>query len=227
MVTSAFDLIIFDLDGVLVDSELLSCGCLAEALTRHGVTIGVAEVMERFLGRSFSEVAAFYAERMGTPIGEGFRAEQRARLEARFTTSLKPMPHAAELLAGLSIPFCLASSSDPDRIRMTLGLVGFGAFFGERVFSSAMVARGKPAPDLFRLAAERLGAAPQRTLVVEDSPSGVAAGVAAGMTVWGFVGGSHYCGRDGRAILREAGAHRIIGSLAAEFVAEPTGVLTA
>jgi len=222
---SAFDLVIFDLDGVLIDSEVLSCGSLAETLSRNGVPISTQEVMDRFLGRSFTEVMAFYERCRGLPMGEAFQREHRSLLLQRFTLSLQAMPGAASLLGGLKLPFCLASSSDPERVRLSLGLVGLEAAFGERVFSASMVARGKPAPDLFLLAARSLGAAPERTLVIEDSPTGVAAGLAAGMTVWGFVGGSHYAARDGRALLREAGAGRIVESLA-EIVPERAGELT-
>lgn len=211
---SKFDLVIFDLDGVLIDSEVLSCGCLAQMLTRHGVDIDLDEVIRRFLGRSFSVVAGYYAERTGTAMQPSFCEELRDLLLDRFRSGLRAMPHAQTLLDSLSNAYCLASSSDTDRLRASLAMTCLAPYFGGRVFNAAMVERGKPAPDLFLLAAASMGAEPSRTLVLEDSESGVIAGKAAGMTVWGFVGGSHYAGRDGRAMLLAAGADRIVESLA-------------
>lgn len=210
---SAFDLVIFDLDGVLIDSEVISCGCLAEALAAHGLPLSVDEVMDRFLGRGFAEVVAHFAAHTGRAAPEALRADYKRRLVERFRAELRAMPHAAALLRHLSTPFCLASSSDPDRVRLSLGLAGLDAAFGERVFTASMVSRGKPAPDLFLLAAERMRAPPSRTLVIEDSISGVIAARAAGMTAWGFIGGSHQRNRDGRRRLAAAGAHRIFESL--------------
>ncbi len=118
------------------------------------------------------------------------------------------------MLADLQIPHCVASSSDIDRVSLSLSLTGLAPYFDEQLFTSQMVERGKPAPDLFLYAAERMRADPRRTLVIEDSRSGVAAGKAAGMTVWGFVGGSHYRSRDGEAMLYQAGADRVFGRMA-------------
>jgi HAD superfamily hydrolase (TIGR01509 family) len=118
------------------------------------------------------------------------------------------------VLEGLQIPHCVASSSDFDRVTLSLSLTGLATHFDSRLYTSQMVERGKPAPDLFLYAAEKMRADPRRTLVIEDSVSGVAAGKAAGMTVWGFVGGSHYQSRDGKAILSEAGADRVFGRMA-------------
>jgi beta-phosphoglucomutase-like phosphatase (HAD superfamily) len=97
---------------------------------------------------------------------------------------------------------------------MTLSIAGLGDYFGDRIYSGSMVARGKPAPDLFLFAASEMGATAERTLVIEDSVNGVTAGKAAGMTVWGFVGGSHYAGRDGERLLADAGADRVFASMA-------------
>ena len=118
------------------------------------------------------------------------------------------------VLEGLRIPHCVASSSDVDRVSFSLALTGLAPHFDTRLYTSQMVPRGKPAPDLFLYAAERMQVDPRRSLVIEDSVSGVKAGKAAGMTVWGFVGGSHYQSRDGKAILGEAGADRVFGRMA-------------
>jgi HAD superfamily hydrolase (TIGR01509 family) len=124
------------------------------------------------------------------------------------------MPSVAAAVKRLPVRYCLASSSERERVLFSLEVTGLADLFGDRLFTSQMVTRGKPAPDLFLLAATRMGAAPARTLVIEDSVSGVTAGKAAGMTVWGFVGGSHYAHRDGRRQLEEAGADRVFDRMA-------------
>jgi HAD superfamily hydrolase (TIGR01509 family) len=145
---------------------------------------------------------------------EQFSAELRAGVRAAFLSALCPIEGVSSVLEGLQIPHCVASSSDVDRISFSLSLTGLASHFDGRLYTSQMVERGKPAPDLFLHAAERMQADPSRTLVIEDSISGVRAGKAAGMTVWGFVGGSHYRSRDGKAILCEAGADRVFGRMA-------------
>jgi HAD superfamily hydrolase (TIGR01509 family) len=216
------DLIVFDCDGVLVDSEVIACHCLGEMLARYGTPTGLDEIFARFLGRSFAAVESHYQRLHGRPLPDSFRDELRALQIARFARDLKVMPGVPALLATLGRPYCLASSSDPERIRITLEATGLGAYFGDRVYNAAMVKRGKPAPDLFLHAAAAMGAAPAATLVVEDTAIGVEAGKAAGMTVWGFIGGSHYAGRDGRSALAAAGADRVFDSMLA-FWPEPEG----
>ena len=207
------DLIIFDCDGVLVDSEVLSCRCLSKVLASYGIDLGLDQALDLFLGRSMTAVVEHYAA-LGRPIPEQFSAELTAGVRAAFTSALCPIEGVSSVLAGLQIPHCVASSSDVDRVSLSLSLTGLAPHFDNRLYTSQMVERGKPAPDLFLHAAERMQADPRRTLVIEDSISGVAAGKAAGMTVWGFVGGSHYQSRDGKAILREAGADRVFGRMA-------------
>jgi HAD superfamily hydrolase (TIGR01509 family) len=207
-------LIIFDCDGVLIDSEVLSCSCLAEVFAAYGIAISFEEVVERFLGRGFAAVPAYFRECTGRPLPESFPRDLRARQSERFTASLLPMPHVAAVLASLDRPYCLASSSDSERIRISLAVTGLDRFFAERIFTGAMVERAKPAPDLFLLAAATMGVAPADTLVVEDSVNGVLAAKAAGMAVWGFTGGSHYAGRDMASPLRAAGADRVFHSMA-------------
>ena len=207
------DLIIFDCDGVLVDSEVLSCRCLSKVLASYGIDLGLDQALDLFLGRSMTAVVEHYAA-LGRPIPEQFSAELTAGVRAAFTSALCPIEGVSSILEGLQIPHCVASSSDVDRVSLSLSLTGLALHFDNRLYTSQMVERGKPAPDLFLHAAERMQADPRRTLVIEDSISGVAAGKAAGMTVWGFVGGSHYQSRDGKAILREAGADRVFGRMA-------------
>jgi HAD superfamily hydrolase (TIGR01509 family) len=137
----------------------------------------------------------------------------RTGVRAAFLSSLCPIEGVQSVLEDLRIPHCVASSSDVERVSFSLSLTGLAPHFDTRLYTSQMVARGKPAPDLFLYAAERMQVDPDRTLVIEDSVSGVRAGKAAGMTVWGFVGGSHFRSRDGHAILRKAGADRVFGRM--------------
>ena len=211
------DLVIFDCDGVLVDSEMLACRSLAETLTRHGIPSGIEDVFERFLGRSFALVETHYLERAGEPMPEAFRDDFRRRIEEVFAADLLPMAGVADVLQRLEWPFCLASSSDPGRLKVTLRASGLAETFGDRVYSASQVAHGKPAPDLFLFAAGAMGVAPARCLVVEDTVPGVLAGKAAGMTVWGFTGGSHCVGRDIGRKLAEAGADRVFDRMSAFF----------
>jgi HAD superfamily hydrolase (TIGR01509 family) len=209
-----FDLIVFDCDGVLIDSEMLSCRCLSELLCQHGFNIDLPGVFEHFLGRSFSVVEERYRMEFGRPLESGFREALSLALRERFSRDLRPIPGVIAVLDGLRTPFCVASSSDRDRLSFSLAVTKLSAFFGDRVFSSDQVARGKPAPDLFLHAAEQMECDPSATLVVEDSVHGVRAGKAAGMVVWGFVGGSHHVERNGAELLLEAGADRIFSDMA-------------
>jgi HAD superfamily hydrolase (TIGR01509 family) len=207
------DLIIFDCDGVLVDSEVLSCRCLSKVLAGYGISLGLDQALDLFLGRSMTAVLDHY-KTIGCLDPEQFSAELRAGVRAAFLSALCPIEGVSSVLEGLQTPHCVASSSDVDRVSFSLSLTGLASHFDGRLYTSQMVERGKPAPDLFLHAAERMQADPSRTLVIEDSISGVRAGKAAGMTVWGFVGGSHYQSRAGKAILCEAGADRVFGRMA-------------
>jgi len=211
---NGFDLIIFDCDGVLIDSEMLSCGCLGALLREHGYEVDLEGVFGRFLGRSFSVVEEEYRAALGRPLQPGFAQTYRAMLRESFSRDLRPIPGVEAVLARLRTRSCVASSSDRDRLSFSLGVAGLAPYFGDRVYSSEQVANGKPAPDLFLFAAARMGAEPRRTLVIEDSVNGVRAGKAAGMTVWGFVGGSHHAGREGAGALTQAGADGILRHMA-------------
>jgi HAD superfamily hydrolase (TIGR01509 family) len=211
------DLIIFDCDGVLVDSEVLSCRCLSEVLARYGIKLGLDQALDLFLGRSVSAVLDHYRA-AGRLNPELFSAELRAGVRAAFIGGLCPIEGVGSVLEDLRIPHCVASSSDFDRVSLSLSLTGLASHFDGRLYTSQMVKHGKPAPDLFLYAAEKMQADPRRTLVIEDSVSGVTAAKAAGMTAWGFVGGSHYLLRDGKAILEEAGADLVFSRMA-DFLA--------
>jgi HAD superfamily hydrolase (TIGR01509 family) len=206
------ELIIFDCDGVLVDSEVLSCGCLSDALANHGIDLGVEEALQQFVGRSVASIREHYSA-LGRPLADGFLSELAVRVREVFSASLVPIAGVGAVLDRLRVPVCVASSSDLDRVVYSLTLTGLAGYFGERLYTSQMVKRGKPAPDVFLHAAASMNANPHRTLVIEDSVSGVMAAKAAGMAVWGFVGGSHYAFRDGRAILEAAGADRVFSRM--------------
>ena len=188
---SEFDLVIFDCDGVLIDSEIISARMLVAELARLGLTIDLAYVERHFLGRSYPVVMETIRREFGLDLPPEFEAQYREALLAAFQSELQVIPHVHEVLARIAVPFCVATSSSPRRVEMSLKLVGLSDLVGDRVFTSTLVPRGKPAPDLFLYAAEKMGVRPDRTLVIEDSLTGLRAGLAAGMTVWRFVGGSH------------------------------------
>lgn len=207
----SIELVIFDCDGVLVDSERLACQGLVDLLRRYGIAADLAYVLEHFQGRSLASLMEHY-HALDRPLPERFRDELRDWIAHAFRDALQPIAGIDQVLQSLharALPYCVASSSDLQRVRLSLHLTGLDAHFDDRLYTAELVRQGKPAPDLFLYAAERMGIAPQHALVIEDSVSGVLAAKDAGMRVWGFVGGSHYLNRDGRALLRDAGADRI------------------
>lgn len=206
---AGFDLVVFDCDGVLVDSEMLAAECLSQLLTASGRPTGLDDVLALYLGRTLKAIAEDFESAVGRPLPADFPGDLASAIRHAFERDLQPIAGIAEVLAALAVPYCLASSSGPERIALSLRITGLDRFFAGRVFDASMVARGKPAPDLFLHAAATMGAAPGRTLVIEDSVSGVRAAKAAGMTVWGFTGGSHHARLDGEALLEEAGADRV------------------
>jgi HAD superfamily hydrolase (TIGR01509 family) len=203
---TAAALVIFDCDGVLVDSEPLALAVLTDTLARAGATLTAAEAQARFLGRSLASVAAEARDALGVELTEDDLSRMRERLYALFRAELRPIAGVAAAVDALPCPFCVASSSQPERIRLSLEATGLLDRFEGRIFSATMVARGKPAPDLFLLAAERMGAEPAACVVVEDSPAGVRAAQAAGMTALGFAGGGHARAPSHAAALVDAGA---------------------
>jgi HAD superfamily hydrolase (TIGR01509 family) len=200
-----FDLIIFDCDGVLVDSEVISCRAHAETLTRHGYPITSDQVFDRFLGRSMRQATVEIEAEIGRSLPDDFPAQVYAEVFRLFAESLQATPHIDAALAAIELPSCVASSGPPEKISASLNRVGLYDRFAPHIFSAVQVRHGKPAPDLFLFAAERMRALPARCLVIEDSVAGVTAGLAAGMAVLGYHGGSH-CRPDTAATLRAAGA---------------------
>lgn len=195
------ELVIFDCDGVLVDSEPLSMRVLLDTLRTAGLSLDPAIGYDLFLGRSLASIVKTLSEDFGVVLDAAALAEMRQRLYAAFRAELKPMPGIAAMLTALEIPFCVASSSQPERVELSLRATGLWPFFEGRLFSATMVSHGKPAPDLFLLAARVMGYDPAVCLVVEDSPAGISAARAAGMAVLGFTGGSHARGVEHHARL--------------------------
>ncbi|QDA35999.1 HAD family hydrolase [Paracoccus liaowanqingii] len=189
------DLIIFDCDGVIADSEILSAEVLIDQLAGLGIALTLDDVRRDFLGRSFPTVAAHIRDRLARVLPEDFEARYRARLLDRFATDLAPTLGIVELLAALDRPVCVATSSSPPRVARTLEVLGLSTRFGPHVFTASQVAQGKPAPDLFLFAAAQMGAEPSHALVIEDSAPGLAAARAAGMRVLHYAGGAHLAGQ--------------------------------
>lgn len=210
----ASGLIIFDCDGVLIDSELIACGVSATCLTEIGIPITAEEIAERYTGISSTTMFADLAARSGTSLPAGFAEEVRLHLMKCFASELVAMPGVHSVLSAINCPVCVASSSAPERLRYSLSLVGLLSRFEPHIFSATQVARGKPAPDLFLFAAAEMGVAPRNCSVIEDSVAGVRAAAAAGMRVIGFTGGSH-CSPGHSELLRCAGAANIIHDLEA------------
>lgn len=214
------DLVIFDCDGVLIDSEIISARMLVEELARLGVEIDLAYVARHFLGRSYPTVMETIRREFGLDLPPAFEDQYRERLLEGFRRDLKVMPGIVEVMDELAVPWCVATSSSPRRVAMSLELTGLAARVGDRVFTASQVAHGKPAPDLFLFAANRMGVDPARALVIEDSLTGLRAGLAAGMTVWRFTGGSHF-GPDTPEEPEDARPHRRFDAFADFFHTAP------
>lgn len=182
------ELVIFDCDGVLVDSEPISNRLLAEHLTAAGFPTTTEESLERYMGGSFASMLEDIDQRFGGEVDDTFSDRYHADLFATFDAELEPVPGVQAVLDALDVPICVASSGAPERIRRVLRKAELLERFEGRIFSAVEVERGKPAPDLFLHAASRMGVEPSRCAVVEDSPKGVQAGVAAGMAVFGYGG---------------------------------------
>jgi HAD superfamily hydrolase (TIGR01509 family) len=206
-------LLIFDCDGVLVDSEHLACAALADVMTTLGHAMTVDEAMRAFAGRSLKDVLARAERLLSRPIPKDLGEQAAVQLMARFRRELQAVAGVKEAIAALPYRRCVASSSEPGRLTLSLDVTGLSALFGNNVFSAVEVANGKPAPDLFLLAARRLGEDPSSCIVIEDSVLGVEAAGAAGMAAIGFAGASH--ANQGLAErLAAAGAEWVIDSMA-------------
>jgi HAD superfamily hydrolase (TIGR01509 family) len=186
MPTAAWDLVIFDNDGVLVDSEVIANSVLAELLSALGHPTTMQDSIDLYLGGSIGRVRQLIEATGVGALPADFEQRYEREVFARFERDLRPVDGVVEALDAITAATCVASSGSHERIRRSLTRTGLIGRFDPRLFSASDVERGKPAPDLFLHAARAMGAAPARTVVVEDSPLGVAAAVAAGMRVAGF-----------------------------------------
>jgi HAD superfamily hydrolase (TIGR01509 family) len=205
-------LVIFDCNGVLVDSEPIVAAVLSQALGRVGVTLSAAGAMRRFHGRRPADVFAAVEAATGRALPSDFSSLVAAETLKRLRTELRPIAHAAHALMWIRGPKAVASSAPAERIRSSLEVTGLMRFFEPRLYSASAVEHGKPAPDLFLLAAARNQVEPRECIVVEDSAPGIAAAVAAAMTPIGFVGGSPTPGRLAAELLA-TGARTIVADM--------------
>jgi HAD superfamily hydrolase (TIGR01509 family) len=182
-----FDLVIFDCDGVVVDSERIVFEVFGSFIRSLGVHLSDAETREQFLGRSLADCMVIVERLRGTPAPPGSLERYMADRDRVLRERVEPVAGIREVLAALTIPYCIASSGGHDKMRITLGATKLMPLFEGRLFSATEVPHAKPAPDIFLFAAERMGASSARTAVVEDTVNGVRAGRAAGMTVFGYV----------------------------------------
>ena len=207
-------MVIFDCNGVLVDSEPLAAAIVSQEFMRAGFSLTPDIVARYFTGRRPADMFAEVEAAARRKLPPDFATKVATATLRRFRAELRATKHAAYALSWLRGPKCVASSSSIDRIRLSLQSTDLIRFFEPNLFSASEVRNGKPAPDLFLHVAGRMHVQPAECIVVEDSAVGVAAGVAAGMTVIGFVGGSHATGQLGNH-LRAAGAIKVISDLRA------------
>lgn len=204
------NLLIFDCDGVLVDSEILAVRAEAQVLSEVGFPMTEDEIASTCVGLSYPDMMALLEERFGKPVPVGLEERIQKEAVAAFPTELREIPGITELLVGSDMARCVASSGTPERIGLSLSITGLDACFApETIFSSKFVAAGKPAPDLFLYAAEQMGVAPEECLVVEDSPHGITAARSAGMLAVGLTAGRHMRPNTIER-LSAAGAHHIV-----------------
>jgi len=206
--------VIFDCDGVLVDSEVIALAATRRTLEEAGLNLSEAEMRERFLGMRQDSVLERVEVELGAPLPQGFPDKLACEILSTFARELKGVEGVRQAIHGLAARVCVASSSAPDRLRFALKVTDYEALFAPNIFSAAQVERGKPDPDLFLFAAQSMGVAPRDCLVIEDSVAGVKAARAAGMTVFGFAGGSHFSGPAQASQLTAAGADLIFDDMA-------------
>ena len=207
-------MVIFDCNGVLVDGEPIATAVAAQEFTRAGFPMTPEVIGRYFSGRRPADMFDIVERATGRKLPSNFAAVVAAATLRRFRAELRATPHAAYALTWLRGPKCVASSSSLDRIRVSLEATGLLKFFESNIFSASDVPKGKPAPDLFLRAAARTRVSPSECIVVEDSPAGIAAATAAGMTSIGFLGGSH-AGPDLGPLLIAAGARTVIADMRA------------
>jgi HAD superfamily hydrolase (TIGR01509 family) len=202
-----FELVIFDCDGVLVDSELITSRVFASMLNELGISVTLEDMFAKFVGRSMGQCLEVIESLLGHEIPEDFVHQYHLRTAIALQADLKAVPGIEAALNAIKLPYCVASSGSHEKMQMTLGITGLITKFQGRLFSVTDVARAKPYPDVFLYAADKMGVAPSACAVIEDTPTGVAAGVAAGMKVFGFHA------HTPKQRLRDAGAHFTFDSM--------------
>lgn len=207
-------LLIFDCDGVLVDSELISLGLLIDHCADHGFAMDMAMACACFLGKPVSTAAREVNALHQISIPEVDLAEFQQKILKRFKAELKPTPGIQDALGKLALPKCVASSSNLERIEASLRLTGLDGFFQGQVFSTDMVARGKPHPDVFLHAAKEMGGDPGTAIVIEDSPAGLKAAKAAAMKTIAYAGGNHAAHADLKTVLKTYSPDILIDDMA-------------
>lgn len=180
------ELVIFDCDGVLVDSDRISLRVQAQWISALGLETSYEDCVRDFLGLGMPATLRILTERLGRPLPPGWEEDLNTAVRNAFRAELQPVPGVIEALERIELPTCIASSGSQEKMRFTLELTGLWDRFAGRIYSGDEVSRGKPAPDLFLHAASRMSAAPHRCVVVEDSPFGVIGARAAGMSVLGY-----------------------------------------
>jgi HAD superfamily hydrolase (TIGR01509 family) len=179
-------LAIFDCDGVLVDSDRISLRIQAERISALGLETSFDDCVRDFLGLGMPRTLEILRQRLGRPLPEGWLDDLEAAVDEAFRRDLRPVPGIGEALDRIELRTCIGSSGSHEKMRLTLGLTGLRERFEGRIFAAEEVERGKPAPDLFLHAADQMGVAPERCVVVEDSPFGITAAKAAGMRSLGY-----------------------------------------
>jgi HAD superfamily hydrolase (TIGR01509 family) len=196
-----FELVIFDCDGVLVDSERITNQVFADMLNEIGLPVTLEDMFQQFVGRSMSQCLDLITEMLGAHPPEDFVGNYRRRTTSALLSKLTAVPRIENALDQIRVRYCVASSGDHDKMRTTLGMTGLLPRFEGKLYSVTEVEKGKPHPDVFLYAAQKQAVAPSSCIVVEDTPTGVKAGIAAGMTVYG------YAALTPASRLIEAGAH--------------------
>jgi HAD superfamily hydrolase (TIGR01509 family) len=207
MSSNRFALVVFDCDGVLVDSELITNRIFASMLNELGIAVTLEDMFEQFVGRTMATCLEKVAGLLGRPVPDDFAERYQVRSNAALKAQLRAVPGIEAVLDEIKVPYCVASSGSHEKMQTTLGITGLLPRFQGRIYSATEVARGKPFPDVFLHAAARSGVATSECAVIEDTPTGVTAGVAAGMTVYG------YSAMTSRQRLVEAGAHCTFDSM--------------
>jgi len=205
------DLVIFDCDGVLVDSEVIANQSFSDYLISCDIPMSPSEVTAKFVGRALSSCKTILEDE-GYTLPDTFIDDIRVRNLEALSHDLDPIPGIYKVLDKIIVPVCVASSGIPEKINQSLRLTELSDYFGQNIFSARQVQQSKPAPDLFLLAAKTMGVPPQNTLIIEDSMVGVEAGIAANMQVVGFTGGSHIGPGHGEQLVK-LGAHHILENM--------------